>query len=139
WESCCAAPPPIAPGSWPGGGRCAPCSVSWHSPSVCGPPRPARAARGPRRYLIVMIPQVPSAAVAEEIASGLQHAPEKFDILGHLRVGPLQFLDLAHRMDDRRVVASAEAPADLGQAARGERFREIHRHLPRPRHRTRPP
>ena len=50
-----------------------------------------------------------------------------------------QSLDLAHGMQHRRVVAAAEAPADLRQRARRQRFGEEHGDLARAHHIRRPP
>src|ERR1700677_2058717 len=45
----------------------------------------------------------------------LKQAFERLDLLRQRAVGASQILDLAHRVQDGGVVASAEAPADLGQ------------------------
>lgn len=45
----------------------------------------------------------------------LKQAFERLNLLRQRAVGAGQILDLAHRVQDGGVVASAEAPADLGQ------------------------
>src|SRR5215813_6374885 len=58
-----------------------------------------------------------------------------FQNLDFLRKGHVvadQAFDLAHRMKDRRVVTSAETPADLRQRPQGEGLCEVHSDLARP-------
>ena len=49
-----------------------------------------------------------------------EHPAQEVDVLGEAGVDRTQFLDLLHRVHDRRVVAAAEFTADLGQRAGGE-------------------
>src|SRR5690349_17000817 len=44
----------------------------------------------------------------------LEHALQQLDLLAEIAVVLHHLLDLAHRMQDGRVVASAETPADFG-------------------------
>src|SRR6476660_6601963 len=60
----------------------------------------------------------------------LQLAFQQIDFFRQRRVGVHEILDLSHRMQNRGVVASAEAAADLRQRAQRKRLGEIHRHLP---------
>ena len=60
-----------------------------------------------------------------------QHALQKLDLFGQGRVLGGERVDLAHRMQHGRVVAPAEAPADLGQRAQRQRLRKIHGDLAR--------
>src|SRR4029077_7787596 len=52
------------------------------------------------------------------------------DLLGQARVVANEILDLAHRVQDRGVVASAEPPADLRQRPQGQCLRQVHGELP---------
>ena len=65
--------------------------------------------------------------------SALQLARQQADVGVQFGVQRPQLLDLPHRVDHRRMVAPAEAPADLGQRARGELLGQVHRDLPRHR------
>jgi hypothetical protein len=49
------------------------------------------------------------------VNSLLEHALEEFDLLRQIGVVLHHLLDLANRVEDGRVVATAEAAADLGQ------------------------
>jgi len=48
-----------------------------------------------------------------------------------LMIAAAQFLDAAHRVDHRRMIAAAELAPDLGQRARGQALGEVHRDLAR--------
>src|SRR5882724_640796 len=84
-------------------------------PRACCRPRLAtkRRERAVRRSLALQLP-----------LEGF-HLLGECDILGH------QGLDLAHGVQDRGVVASAEPAADFRQRAQGQGFGQIHRHLAR--------
>src|SRR5205085_7014015 len=71
--------------------------------------------------------------------SAFELAGEQPDVGIELRILRAQFLDLADCVDHRRMVASAEAAADLGQRARGELLREVHGDLAWPRNFPRTP
>jgi len=61
-------------------------------------------------------------------------ALERFEMRANLGVGRSERLDLAHRAHDGRVIAVAEGPADLGEAALQALLAEVHRHVPREGH-----
>ena len=65
--------------------------------------------------------------------SGLERPAQQLEILGDLAVGGLQLLDPPHAVHHGGVVATAEPPPDLGQAARGELLGQVHRDLAGPR------
>src|SRR5215204_1237799 len=67
----------------------------------------------------------------------LQHALQKLDLVAERGVVGKRLFDLAHRVQNGRVVAAAEAPADLRQGAQGQNLRQIHGDLPRAHHRCR--
>ncbi len=73
------------------------------------------------------------ASRAEGRSSAFQGTAQHLQILGDLAIVALQFLDPAHAVHDRGVIAPAKAAADLGQAAAGQLLGQIHRHLARPR------
>src|SRR5215469_12031830 len=60
----------------------------------------------------------------------LQLPLQQIDFFRQRRVGVDEVFDLSHRMQNRGVVASAEAAADLRQRTQRERLGEVHRHLP---------
>ena len=62
----------------------------------------------------------------------LQLPLEELDVFRNRQVGDLEFLDLADRVHNCRMVAVAEAFADLRQAEGGQLLGELHRHLARP-------
>src|SRR5262249_59046885 len=62
----------------------------------------------------------------------LQLPLKNLDFLRKGHVVADQAFDLAHRVQDRRVIAPAETPADLRERSQGEGLREIHRDLSRP-------
>src|SRR5262249_27763363 len=62
----------------------------------------------------------------------LQLPFQQIDFFRQRRVGVDEVFDLSHRMQNRGVVASAEAAADLRQRTQRERLGEVHRHLPWP-------
>src|ERR1043166_3774443 len=64
----------------------------------------------------------------------LQQPLQEFDLLRQRRVVAGERLDLAHGMQHRGVIASAEAPADLRQRAEREGLGEIHGDLARAHH-----
>src|SRR6516165_3338483 len=61
----------------------------------------------------------------------LQLPFQQFDLFGQRGIGAHEILDLAHGVQHRRMVATAEAPPDLRQRAQRQRLGEIHGHLPR--------
>src|SRR6266566_3136630 len=69
----------------------------------------------------------------------LQLPFEQFDLFGQRGIGAHEILDLAHGVQHRGVVATAEAPPDLRQRAQRERLGEIHGDLPRTHHIGRAP
>ena len=64
----------------------------------------------------------------------LKHPLQQLQLFAQGRVRSAQALDLAHRVQHRCVIASAEATADLRQRAQRQRLGEIHRHLTRLHH-----
>ena len=66
--------------------------------------------------------------------SVLQHPLEQFDIILQAEIGTDGGLDLAHGMQDSRMVTPAEPAADFGQGAQGQDLGQIHRHLARLHH-----
>src|SRR5262249_48845587 len=64
----------------------------------------------------------------------LQQALQEFNLLRQRRVVAGEGLDLAHRVQHRGVVASAEAPPDLRQGPQREGLGEIHGDLARAHH-----
>src|SRR4051794_40393556 len=64
--------------------------------------------------------------------SALQLTGEQPDVRIELGILGAELLDLADGVDHRRMVATAESPADLGQRARSQLLGEIHGDLPRP-------
>src|SRR5215813_7329454 len=66
--------------------------------------------------------------------SFLQLPFQGFDLLGQGRIAADEVLDLAHGVQDRGVVASAEAAADLRQRPQGQCLRQVHGDLPRADH-----
>ena len=62
-----------------------------------------------------------------------------FDLFGQRGIPGHQCLDLAHGVQHRGVVASAEPAADLGQRTQRQRLGQIHRDLTRPNHVRGPP
>src|SRR3954468_14861518 len=65
------------------------------------------------------------------LASAFQLAGEQADVRIELGVLGSELLDLADGVDHGRMVAAAEASADLRQRPRGQLLREVHRHLAR--------
>jgi hypothetical protein len=55
-----------------------------------------------------------------------QSAAEQFQIVGNLAVGLAQFINFAHAMHDRGVIALAEFAANFRQAATGQTFAQPH-------------
>ena len=62
----------------------------------------------------------------------LVESPTPLNILAKAVISGLQFFDFAHRMHDRRVIATAKFPADFWQGAGGELLGQIHGDLPGP-------
>ena len=60
------------------------------------------------------------------------------DLVAKPRVTVELLVDLADRMQHRRMIAVAEAAANLGQRSRGQLLGEIHTDLARPDHRPMP-
>src|SRR6516165_64731 len=83
------------------------------------PPRPFRPCKRSR----VLAPR--------RARSLLQLPFQQFDLFGQGGIGAHEILDLAHGVQHRRMVATAEAPPDLRQRAQRQRLGEIHGHLPR--------
>src|ERR1700730_7946185 len=68
-------------------------------------------------------------------AGSLQkHALQKLDFLRQWPVRDHETSDLSHGMEDGRVVAAAEPPANFGKRARRQELGQIHGDLARPHH-----
>src|SRR5262245_44777000 len=89
-------------------------------------PQPSAPQKGPARTVDGAFSPIVGASLF------LQLPLKKLDFLRKGHVVADQALDLAHRVQDRRVIASAETPADLRERSQGEGLREIHRDLSRP-------
>ena len=66
--------------------------------------------------------------------SFLQLTLQRFDLFGKCDILGHQSFDLAHGVQHRGVVASAEPPADFRQRAQSQRLGQIHRNLARADH-----
>src|SRR3954469_3754764 len=95
---------------------------------------PGRNRQGRRRAPPPFFPAIQrrkGLATAGEASSVLQLPLQNLDFLGQRRVIAHEVLDLAHRMQDGGVIASAEAAPDLRQRTQRQRLGEIHGHLAR--------
>ncbi|MEA3057905.1 MAG: hypothetical protein QOF34_720, partial [Sphingomonadales bacterium] len=70
-----------------------------------------------------------TAATGARLAFELAH--QQSDIRVELGIRRPQLLDLAHGVDHRRMIAPAEAPADIGQRLGRQLLGQLHRNLAR--------